>query len=37
MLSILGVLGVIVVLSYPLGKWARDFRKLMEGLPNRQG
>lgn len=33
MLSILGVLGVIVVLSYPLGKWARDFRKLMESLP----
>lgn len=33
MLSMLGVLGVIVVLSYPLGKWARDFRKLMESLP----
>lgn len=32
-LSMLGVLGVIVVLSYPLGKWARDFRKLMESLP----
>ena len=33
MLSILGVLGLMVVLSYPLGKWARDFRKLMESLP----
>ena len=33
MLSMLGVLGVIVVLCYPLGKWARDFRKLMESLP----
>ena len=33
LLSIFGVLGIIIALSYPLGKWARDFRKLMEGLP----
>ena len=33
MLVILGFLGGLILLSYPLGRWARDFRKLVESLP----
>ena len=33
LLTILGFLGGLILLSYPLGRWARDFRKLVESLP----
>ena len=33
MLTMLGILGGFVLLTYPLGRWARSFKKLMESLP----
>lgn len=33
MLAALGFLGGLILLTYPLGKWARDFRKLVKSLP----
>lgn len=34
MLAALGFLGGLALLTYPLGRWAREFRKLVESLPS---